>query len=276
MKVFIAVDMEGVAGVVSRDHTSPDGFDYQHARRWMTGEANAAVSGAVEAGADEVWVSDCHGGNGCRNILLHEVHPKTQLLTGTPKPLGGPLALNESFDALMLVGLHVRNGAFGVISHTVNGRVVDDLRINGIPFGEVGLIAGVAGHFGVPTVLVTGDDQTAVEATELMPWVDTVVVKWALTRQAARCLPHEQACEVIQAGARKALAQVDAAKPLQVATPVNVELKFKDTGMADGAATVPGTTLLSASTVGYRADDFLSANQAIRTMIGEAWAVART
>ena len=275
MKIFIAVDMEGIAGVVNSMQTSPKDPDYRFARAWMIGEANAAVRGAFSAGATEVIVSDNHGGNGSRNMLAHELDGRATLMTGSPKSLDGPLGLDASCDALLLVGMHTRNGTSGVISHTVHGLVVDEIRINGVAFGEVGMKAALAGHYGVPTALVTGDDLTCDEALEFMPWVDTVPVKWALSRNAARTLPPPVAAELIEEKARNALENLESKEILQTHTPITVEMDFMNTGCVDASANIPRLERVSDRTIGFTGEDFADASNLISTAIGVAWSVTR-
>ena len=275
MKVLVAVDMEGIAGVVTSSQTSPGDPDYAHARAWMIGEANAAVRGAFAAGANEVVVSDSHGGNGCRNMLPHELDERATLMTGSPKTLDGEQGLGADCDALILLGMHTRNGTRGVVSHTIHGLVVDEVRINGVPFGEVGLLAALAGHYGVPTVLVAGDDLTAREAEGLMPWVNTVTVKWALSRNAARTLPPAVAARRIEEATEKALVGIDAARCLGVSTPVTMEMDFMNSGAADGAAAIPGVERISGSGISYVAEDFAEASRMMSACIGGAWSVTR-
>lgn len=271
MKVFIGVDMEGVSGVLDLSHTSENGFEYSKAREWLVGETNAAIEGALAAGATEIWVNDSHGGNSAHNMLMDKIHPEAQLLSGNPKLVN----IDDSFDVLIQVGQHTMNGRFGVVSHSINGRVVKDIRINGRSFGEVGILAALAGHFGVPTAFVAGDDQVAEEAKEFMPWVNTGVVKWALGRSAARCLPHQRACDVIRNGVQNALENLEAAKTFQVEAPLEIHMEFKDTGMAEGAHLMPGTDRLSGDVVAFTASDFPEAHRAMKAMITLAMTAVR-
>ena len=270
MKIYIAVDIEGVSGVVSRSHTSETGFDYGHAREWMTGEASAAVEGAIQAGAKEVWVADFHGGNGFRNLLLHKMHPKAQLISGSPKSLVGEDALDDSFDALFLVGYHTRNRSPGVISHSINGVVVNEIRVNGQALGEVGLSAAAAGHYQVPTLLVTGDDATAEESRALIPNIEAAVVKWAVSRGAARCLSHEMACEVIQDAAKRALGRRGDIAPFVLEPPFDLQVEFTHAGAADGGKGVPGVTRMDSVTLQYTAENFQEVFDMSKTIIRQA------
>jgi len=240
VKIYISVDMEGCSGVTHGEHTSEAGNDYQIARRYMTGETNAAVEGALAAGATEVIINDAHGGNGHRNILLHELHPDARLVVGAPKDLSQMAAIDASFDAVLFVGYHVREDAYGMVSHSYNSRVVNELRINGELVGETALNAYIAGHFEVPVVMVAGDQYTAEEAEALLPWIQTAVVKETIGHNAAICLHPDRARKRIRDATERALSQLDMAKPLIADTPVTFDLMTKDKAMADAAEGIPG------------------------------------
>ncbi|MEX2355593.1 MAG: M55 family metallopeptidase [Thermaerobacterales bacterium] len=259
MKVYISVDMEGVAGIVSLAHSTVGGFDYQRGRRFMTGEAAAAARGALAAGATEIIVSDGHSANGCRNILIEDLPPEAWLLTGDLRPMGQLQCLDATFDALMLVGYHGRHGHSGVLDHTFDSDVIYDIRVNGQAFGEVGLNAAVAGALGVPVALVTGDDRTVAEAREFMPEVPAVAVKTAVGRHAAESLHPLRAQEAIQAAATAGLQTAETLKPLRLNGAVEVEINFKSAGLAARAATIPGVEHRSGSIVGLEAGDILEA-----------------
>jgi len=240
LKVYISVDIEGVSGVTDTAHTSASGNDYQLARRLMTWETNAAVEGALDAGAEEIIVNDGHGGNGNRNILLTELNEEARLLTGRPKDLSQLALLDSSYDAVLLVGYHVRADSYGVISHSINGPVVNEIRVNDRPVGEIGLNAYLAGHCGVPVVMVSGDQFTAQETSELLPWARTAIVKEAVGHNAALCLHPNKAQALIRHESRLALEQLESMKSLEAELPARFELFTKGKAMADIAQDVPG------------------------------------
>jgi D-amino peptidase len=258
MKVYISVDMEGISGVVHNEHTSERGFDYDLARRLMMGEANAAVEGAVAAGATEVLVSDSHGGNGARNLILSDLHPAADLVSGFPRPLGQMASLDGTFAVLLLVGYHTRSNAAGVINHTVHGRAINRLTIGGREMGEIGINALLAGHVGVPVGLVTGDDLTCEEALDLLPGIETARVKKALDRYAARCLPPRQAQAAIRGAAERAVRRASSFTPFAPRHPAAWEIAFKDSGMAEIASQVPGVTMIRDDAIMYEAPDAVS------------------
>jgi len=275
MNVYVSVDMEGCAGIVHREQTDPKGFDYELGRRAMAEEANAAIAGAFDAGAVRVVVADGHGGNGMRNLRLHDLDPRAEVVTGSPRRLGQLEGIDGGFDALLLVGYHTRHGRAGVLSHTTNGQAVGDLWVNGSVVGEVGLNALLAGSFGVPTALVTGDDLTCAEAARDAPGCETVTVKWALGRYAARCLAPSVAGAAVRRGAAAAVARAATLTPVALpaaagAAPVEIRLRFKETGSAESAARMLGAGLVDDDTVAF-ASATLAEAYAAYSLAVEAW-----
>ena len=189
MKVYIMTDMEGVAGVVSSvDYGAPGSRYYEVGRELTTLETNAAIEGALEAGAHEVLVVDGHG-HGAIDPL--QLHPAARLLTG--RPIGYPFGCDASFDAAFIVGQHAKaNTDGGHLCHT-GSFAVEDQQLNDRSLGELGINMLFAAYFGVPTVLVTGDLACCAEAKELAPQVETVAVKEGWKRGAPAGLTAEQA-----------------------------------------------------------------------------------
>src|SRR5215218_3933736 len=208
MRVYISVDMEGIAGVVHEDQTDPiqsrHAGEYNRFRRLMTQEANAAIAGAVDAGASGMVVNDSHWL--MRNLLAEELDPAAELLSGGPKRWSMVEGIDGGFDAAMFIGYHARAGTpNATIDHTYTSRVYE-ARINGQPVGELALNAAMAGTHGVPVALVSGDQALAAEARALLgTQLETVVVKEAVGRFAARSLPPVVACQRIRTGAASAL-----------------------------------------------------------------------
>jgi D-amino peptidase len=188
VKIYIMTDMEGVAGVVnSDDYLAPGARYYEVARELVTGEVNAAIEGALEAGADEFLVLDGHGHGAINPILLH---PAARLLAG--RPIGYPFAIDESFAAAFMIGQHAKaNADGGHLAHT-GSFAIEDLSINGRSLGEMGCNMLVASYFGVPYVLHTGDAAASAEARDLVPNIETVSVKWGVPRGSASGLDGRQ------------------------------------------------------------------------------------
>ena len=268
MRVYVSVDMEGVAGVVSWDQVTPGKSDYMHARGWMIEEANAAIAGAFDGGARHVLVNDSH--NGMRNLLPHELDPRATLVSGGLKDYGMMAGLDDTFAAALFIGYHARGGGPGVLAHTWSSRVIG-VRLNGQEVGEWGLNAMIAGAFGVPVVMVTGDDCLAKEVREGLPGpVETVVVKRALTKYAAENLPRAAALEAIREGAARALRKVREIPPFRPQPPIALEVDLNATQLADSVAMMPKAERVGPLTVRYTAEDGLEAFRAILTFMALA------
>jgi len=270
LKVFISVDMEGIAGVVNGDQTSISGSGYALARRWMTGEVNAAVRGALKAGATEIVVNDSHGS--MRNVIISELHDAAVLITGSPKPLSMMQGIDSSFDAAMFIGYHARAGSKdGVLDHTYSGSSVFSVKVNGLELGETGLNALVAGTYDVPVVLVTGDATLCAQAAKTLgDELETAVVKEAVGRYAAKSLTPENACRLIEEKAEAALKKRTRIKPFKLSPPYRFEVTFLRSAMADPAELIPRVERTGARSVRFQAQDYIQGLKLFRALIGLA------
>ena len=188
MKILIAADMEGVSGVVHWDQVDTKHKEYPRFRKIMTGDVNAAIRGAYDAGAQEVVIADGHGG--ARNILIEELDSRARLNSGTPSPLGMVQGLDSGVTAAMFVGYHARVGSQNaILDHTWSSQCVANVWLNGQAVGEIGWNASVCGGFDVPVIMISGDQTACAEAVELLGPIETAVVKQADGRMAAECLP---------------------------------------------------------------------------------------
>lgn len=269
MKLLIAADMEGITGVVNFDQTDPHHPEYQRFRRMMTQDVNAAVRGAVEAGADTILISDGHWNS--TNILIEELDPRARLISGSPSRFSMVEGIDTGVDAVFFIGYHARMGTGNaILDHTWSSSRVKNLWINGRLAGESGLNGAVCGAFGVPVVLVSGDQAVCAEASEWMPGIEMVQVKRALGRHSAECLPAQITHPMIEAGARKALERFSAGKapaPLKVETPVTIGIEFIYSDMADRASLLPGGVRVSGSKIEVRCEDMPSAYLAFRAAV---------
>jgi len=241
MKILIAADMEGVSGVVHWDHVSSTHKEYERFRRMMTGDVNAAISGAFEAGADEVVVTDGHGG--AKNILIEELDERARLNSGSARPLAMVQAIDEGIDAALFVGYHARAGTTNaILDHTWSGQL-SDVWLNGMPVGEIGLNAAVCGHFGVPVLMISGCQGACDEARALLGDIETAAVKRASGRMGAECLPPAVAQRAIRDAAARAVRRFQSGQsplPLKVETPITLVVAFAHSNMADPVAIMPG------------------------------------
>lgn len=273
MRVYMSIDMEGVAGIAHENQTNPIepryASEYTRSCRLMTAEANAAIEGALAAGATAVCVNDSHWL--MRNLIADELHEAAELISGSPKPLSMMEGIDGGFDAAVFIGYHSRAGtAAATIDHTYTDRVYE-VRINGTAFGELGLNAALAGSFGVPVAMVSGDSAVAAEATALLgDGVQTVVVKEAIGRYAARSVAPAIARRRIHDGVKRALEHHHT--PFTVDGPVTVAIDFAQTHMAEMALLIPGTRRTAGRTVEHTHDDFRGAFRVWRAMYSLAGA----
>jgi len=266
MRVYISADMEGVSGVVDFAQTSIKQKEYERARALMTGEVNAAIEGALAGGATEVLVNDAHGS--MRNIVLEDLNPVAQLISGGPKPLSMMQGIDEGCDVALFVGYHAQAGsAFATLNHTFSGRV-HSVVMNGKPVGELGLNAALAGHFGVPVVLVTGDQTLVEEARSILPDVETVAVKQACGTRAARCLTPGTVHRLIKEAATRAVQRGGAC--FVMSSPITLRVGFQQSVHAEMAELVPGVRRLDGRTVEFTHEDMPTLYRAWRAMVGLA------
>ena len=267
MNVFVSCDMEGATGIVHVDQLVNKGYDYARARKFLTGDVSAACEGALEAGAKRVVVCDGHGS--MRNLLLEDLPEPVEVVVGpaSSRLLCQCEGLDDTFDAVMFVGFHARNGApDAVLPHTWIGSLVHEITVNGDVFGETALNAAIAGHFGVPVVMVAGDEALVREAREILPDVEAVATKTAVGRASAICRTPAYTHRAIKAAASKALLRRRRPRPFVVKTPAVVSIGFHDVRMADRAMKRPMLERTGPRSVAFSRPDFLEAAM-------EAWRV---
>jgi D-amino peptidase len=261
MKVYISADGEGVTGVVTPGEMYPGKVGYEYARRMMTLDVNAAIEGAFEGGASEVVVNDSHWS--MVNIDLERMDPRADLIRGGGKHLAMVESI-DGFDAAVFVGYHARAGATdGVGNETIFGREVIEVRVNGTPVGEGELNAAVAGFYGVPVVAVTGDDMFCQEFRQTFPDVKTAVVKFAINRFAARCIPPERSRKIIVEAVAQGVRNHQHYQPYKVEGPIEIETEFMSTAEANLASLVPGAIRKTPRVVAFKADNPVNAWKAL-------------
>lgn len=260
-KVYISVDMEGISGVSGADQVTAGGAEYARSRKLMAEDLNAAVRGALEAGATDILVNDSHGGQ--RNLLPEDVHPSARLISHSFKRHGMMEGLDETFDAAIFIGYHAKaDAARGLFAHTGSG-VVRDLQINGRSVGEGGMNAALAAWFGVPVVLVTGDDAAVAEVKESAPTVRGVAVKRAINVHAVELLPLLQARQEIQQTAREAVAAARKPAP-QRAGPYRVQMQFRNVTIPEVLGALQEVESIAPDTVAFTRDTMPEAYRLIR------------
>ncbi|MBI4429806.1 MAG: M55 family metallopeptidase [Ignavibacteriales bacterium] len=267
LRVFISVDMEGITGLVSSDQVGRGGSDYQMARGWMTEEANSAILGALDAGATDVIVNDSHGD--MRNLILAELNAAATLITGSPKPLSMMQGIDETFDAVLFIGYHPREGTTdGVLDHTISGGTVDFIRINGVEMPELGINALVAGNFNVPVVFISGDKAVCDQAKALLgDQIVTVAVKEGIGKRAAKSLPLKKAHDLIRSQVKTALEKRKDMRPYKLKGPYKFEVGYRRSSQADNASVIPGVQRLNAKTLQIESKDVIEGFKFMRGLI---------
>ena len=252
IKVFISVDMEGIGGVVTAEQLGPTGFEYARFREFMTAEALAAIDGARQGGATQFVIADSHGNE--QNLLIERFPSDVTIIRGSPRPLGMMEGIDSTFSAAMFIGYHsATTNTRGVRAHTISSATFAAMRINGRATAESGLNATIAGHFGVPVVLISGDADAVAELKELVPTAEGAVVKQGISFHAAATITPEASQALIRAGAKRAIERLREMKPFVVRGPFQLELTYKNYTPAEMMAFLPGVERLDAHTVRYSA-----------------------
>ena len=249
MKIYIAVDMEGISGIYSPEYVMTSGRHYAAGQRLLTADVNAAVRGAFDGGADEVIVADVHGGSG--NILVENLDPRALLLAGNHLPSRFPF-LDASVDGMFLIGYHAMAGTrMANLEHTMSSASWHRFCVNGTPYGEVEIDAEIAAECGVPVIMVSGDDKLCEESRAWLGNIETAMVKQGLARQSALCLSPARGNEVVYSHARRAVERLAVGEKFalpEIPSPAIVALTYKMVPDAD-AANVPGTRRIDGYTV---------------------------
>lgn len=255
MKVFISVDMEGITGVIRWEETEQDKKDYSLYRKLMTAEANAAIEGAVEAGAETIIVRDGHD-SAC-NLIPEDLNENALLVRGWS---GGPYAMMEgidsSFDAAIFIGYHAKIGTRdAVLHHTMTSRLFE-VKLNDMTVPELGINAAIAGYFQVPVVFVSGDRALINQAKELIGQREFVIVKEGIGAAALNIHP-KRAQKLIKEGVKKALNQRKNYEPYILKPPYSMEIKFVHEREARKAEMIPGSKVIDERTVSFTSADFI-------------------
>ncbi|AXL93442.1 peptidase M55 [Streptomyces sp. CB09001] len=248
MQVYISADMEGVTGLVGAQDVQAGGQDYQHGRVMMTEDVNAAVRGALAAGATRVLVNDAH--SSMRNLLADQMHPEAELVRGKPKRMGMLEGLDGDFDAVLCVGYHSRAGALGVLSHSYMGHEIEDMWLDGQPMGEIGFAHATAAALGVPVVMLSGDDAACDEVTAWDAQVVTAPVKYARDRFSARLRPAIEARKAIEEAAAEGVRRAEPRSGLPgTEDAATLAVRWQSATVASQLEAIPGVSLRDSRTV---------------------------
>jgi D-amino peptidase len=228
-KIFVITDMEGVSGIFDSDmqclpYKSPR---WEESHKLLTGEVNAAVDGLLTGGATDVVVWDGHDSSQSLSVL--DIHPKARLLTGTP--VSPTLELDPTYSAVIFIGQHAMAGVRnGILSHSYSSVGVQNIWVNGKPTGEIGGRVMLAGYFGIPVIMLSGDTAACEELHGLTPQAECAEVKSGVSRTAGFMLSHQAACTLIREKTQRAVERLGEFQPFRISGPIEVKVEFTTRG----------------------------------------------
>jgi D-amino peptidase len=247
-KIFISVDMEGITGVVQPAQLGPEGFEYQRAREWMTGEVNAAIAGIRDAGPADIVVCDSHG-NG-QSVLIDLLPDDVRIVRGFPRPMEMMQGIDESFAAAVFIGYHASEWtANAVRGHTISSARLLGVKLNGQEVSEGIYNAALAGQFGVPVAFVSGDRLAVTQVQQVAPSAEGAIVKEPYGYHSAVTVTPARGRAMIRDGLKRAMNAIGSLRPYRVNASIALEVGFKLTIDAERAAFVPGVTRSDAHSV---------------------------
>ena len=267
MKVYISVDMEGIAGIASVDDVRPGGPRYERGRRLMEEEVNAIVEYLIEKGVETITVNDSHAF--ADNLRIENLHPHVQLISGYPKTLYMMEGISPEYDAAFFIGYHASAGrTHGFLDHTYSSMVIHEIFLNGMRLNEAYINGLVAAYYDVPVALISGDDVLYEESKQLFPSTEFVVTKVSLTRNSA-ILRHPKRVyrEYKNAIDRLMKRQIE---PLPIPDRLEFELVVRDTLMADRLEVAPFVERMDGYRVRFSASNPIEALKMLRTIIAVA------
>jgi D-amino peptidase len=260
LKVYISVDMEGIAGVVTADQLGPTGFEYARAREFMTGEALAAIAGARDAGATQIVVSDSHG-NG-QNLLIDKFPPEVTIIRSWPRPLMMMQGIDSTFDAAVFIGYHASTtNPAGVRAHTISSANLAAVELNGVAMPEAGINAAIAGYFGVPVVAISGDNVAVSEAQALIGAMEGAVVKQAISFHAAATMTPDAAQQLVRQKVKAGVQRRTSIRPYVVRAPVRLDLTLKNYTPAEMLSYLPMVQRTTSHAIRFNGRDILEVSR---------------
>ena len=270
-KILISADMEGATGVTWPADVEPGTEQWQRCRRMFTSDVNAAVAGLLDGGASEILINEAHAT--MRNLLLEELDPRAVMLTGRHKELSMVEGIQHpDVDGVAFVGYHAAAGADGVLAHTYLPNSITAVIVNGTRASEGLLNSHVAAQYGVPIVLVTGDDRTCADAEGYAAGVPAVAVKDCVSRYAAVCRPPEVTAAAIRSAARDGMKLAGRAEPGGESR-FEVEVEVDAAQLAQSAAIVPTVRRTGERSVAYQSSsayEMVRCFKVVCTMISSA------
>lgn len=262
-KLFIAADIEGVAGVASLDQLGPKEIEWGPARTWMTNEVASAANAALASGYDEVLIADGHGN--ALNILPDGLPPNTRLIRSWPRPFLQMQGVEEvGVEACVMIGFHgSATGPSGVLAHTYHGGLFAELRLNGVAFSEAYFNAALAGELGVPTLLVTGDDAACAQIASACPEIETCAVKTSIGWRSASSVSPSEGARLVGEATSRAIARRSSIRPFRVGGPYELDLRFSNRVSAELLGLLPCFEAIDPFTARFRCNTIAEAMRAV-------------
>ena len=259
MRVYISMDAEGISGIYKLAQVMPGHTEYDYARKLMASDINAAVAGACDAGAENVFVCDAH--NGGDNLHITDLDERTILCSGADRPFTMAEGCDLGYDAALLIGYHTRKGSKGVISHCYAYGSMVEMRINGKIASEYELIGYMIGYYGVPVVFLSGDDIVTADARQNVPGIHTVETKRCISNGAAACLHPNVTGRRIREEVKNALLNLkaDGIKPMHIDGDITIDVRYTAEAQAWKAMQAPNTVRIDETTVRYFGKDYKEA-----------------
>ncbi len=264
LKVYISADMEGITGVASVDQLVPGSFEYAQAREWMTGEVLAAIQGARDAGATEFVVSDSHGNGESLLIDRFPTDVPVTIVRSFPRPLGMMEGIDSTFSAVFFIGYHASTSSTtGVRAHTISSALLTRIALNGTSMSEAGINAAIAAQYGVPVVMLTGDDAIVAETRSRLGPIEGVVVKRAIGFHSTATVTPETARKLIREHAATALKRRGEMRPYAMTHPITLDVSFKNYRPVELLGYLPNVQRIDSHTVRFIGRDMVDVSKFI-------------
>jgi D-amino peptidase len=264
LKVYISADMEGITGVASVDQLGPANFEYAQARQWMTADVLAAIQGAREAGATEFVISDSHGNGQSLLIDRFPTDIPITIVRSFPRPLGMMEGLDSTFAAAIFIGYHTSTSSVtGVRAHTISSALLTRIAINGASMSEAGINAAIAAQFGVPVVMISGDDQIVAETKQRLGNIEGAAVKRAIGFHSAATMTPEAGQALIRQRAKAAVTRRGEMRPYAMTKPLTLEVSFKNYRPVELLGYLSNVQRIDSHTIRYVAKDMVDVSKFI-------------
>jgi len=261
VKIYISVDMEGIAGIC---HFRQEADDTARFRKNMQQQVEWVIEGILASPraneVTEICVADSHGAGRNLGYDLCEMDERVTLISGVPRPEYMMPALDPSFDVVFLVGYHAGVGeADANMNHSYSASVVHDIRVNGVYMNEATLNAAYAAYHGIPVGLVVGESGLQKQLLDdgMMPWVEYVKTKDSLSFLSAKFRSPAAVRRETHEKVAAALAKDLASLPLyKLDAPYELRVEFNMCPQLDRVALIPGARLVDGRTAVLRFDDY--------------------